>query len=587
MRKEVKEEKNVTAICDRLAMSFLVPDAVSQDLLLIRDIIGVPEPPSQKPAPVLEDDIDSSDSENGSEDEIEADLVKVEEEEPKAIPAPIDSTSESESSSDSDSSDSDEEEPSKINVRDLDVEEDEDSGVVAPEAAYFQTKNELVETDIVVPDIDEVGSDEVLERVGEIMSIMDRIVIVRGAPLDVTSRTSSDHALDCDTLLVFEDRKVLGYIYETFGPTSQPLYQVKFSATYPIVEDRVQLARPVFHVPRRSHFVSVTQIKRFKGSDASNMHDEEPADDELEFSDDEAEAAYKSSLKRKRESRANSVAASRGSTPSPALMRDQDLTFMERNPYGDNSPYDDNFGSGPSRPPPMPYDDPYSDEYTNMPLETMEPAPPPPPRPPTLSRSASFSDDFDGFSGRPRGRGRGRGSGFERSEGRGRGRGRERGERGRGGRGRGNSERHPPRHDPRSAPRASLEPYEHHHPPPRPLSPTSMAIARATGQFPDGSGFSSLPHSHSHSAPNTPTAPWAFDPSHQFNFGYQQQPFVQPHINPRFASAFGMSFEFQHPQPPPPQPQPYYQPPLATGSWTDEWTVHSGNDSSTDNNSGP
>jgi H/ACA ribonucleoprotein complex non-core subunit NAF1 len=29
------------------------------------------------------------------------------------------------------------------------------------------------------------------------------------------------------------------------------------------------------------------------------MHDEEPADDELEFSDDEAEAAYKSSLKRK------------------------------------------------------------------------------------------------------------------------------------------------------------------------------------------------------------------------------------------------------------------------------------------------
>jgi H/ACA ribonucleoprotein complex non-core subunit NAF1 len=36
-----------------------------------------------------------------------------------------------------------------------------------------------------------------------------------------------------------------------------------------------------------------------KGSDASNVHDEEPADDELEFSDDEAEAAYRSHLKRK------------------------------------------------------------------------------------------------------------------------------------------------------------------------------------------------------------------------------------------------------------------------------------------------
>lgn len=43
----------------------------------------------------------------------------------------------------------------------------------------------------------------------------------------------------------------------------------------------------------------VSQIKRFKGSDASNMHDEEPADDELEFSDDEAEAAYKRESKRK------------------------------------------------------------------------------------------------------------------------------------------------------------------------------------------------------------------------------------------------------------------------------------------------
>jgi H/ACA ribonucleoprotein complex non-core subunit NAF1 len=77
------------------------------------------------------------------------------------------------------------------------------------------------------------------------------------------------------------------------------MYQVKFSASYPLDQDKVQLSRSVFHVPQRSHFVSVNQIKRFRGSDASNMHDEEPADDELEFSDDEAEAAYKSSLKRK------------------------------------------------------------------------------------------------------------------------------------------------------------------------------------------------------------------------------------------------------------------------------------------------
>lgn len=90
-----------------------------------------------------------------------------------------------------------------------------------------------------------------------------------------------------------------GQVYETFGPTAQPLYQVKFDSTFPLDLERVKIGREVFHVPTRSRFVFVSQIKALKGSDASNVHDEEPADDELEFSDDEAEAAYRSLLKRK------------------------------------------------------------------------------------------------------------------------------------------------------------------------------------------------------------------------------------------------------------------------------------------------
>ncbi|KAJ7269410.1 Gar1/Naf1 RNA binding region-domain-containing protein [Mycena haematopus] len=555
-------------------MSFLVPSSVPQDLLLIQDLIGKPESVPQKPVPKLEDNIDSSDSEseNGSADEIEADLVKVEDDELKlhnTLSAPAESAPESDSSSDSESSDSDDEEqPSNLNIKDLDAEEDDESGVVAPTTTYFQTKNEVAELNIVVPDIEEVGVDEVLERVGEIMSIMGETVIVKGAPADILGR-ASDQALDCDTLLAFEDRKVLGYIYETFGPTSQPLYQVKFGASYPLDSDKVQLSRPVFHVPQRSRFVFVNQIKRFKGSDASNMHDEEPADDEVEFSDDEAEAAYKRELKRKRESRSNSVISSRASTPSPALMRDQDMAYLERNPYDDHSPYDDNFGSGPSRPTPIPYDDPYSDEYHNVLPAEVEP----PPR--------SNSDrDLEGFSGRGRSRGRGGGPGFD--QGRGKGRGRERGGRGRG-RGRGNNDRSSFRRNEIREPQSTImrgsmeqEPYDPHlrQHPPRSLSPTSMAIARATGQFADGSEFT--PQAHA-----APTAPWPSDPFQQSNFGYP--PFVQPHINPRFASAFGMNFDFQQAQL---QPLPHYQPsPQTGGSWTDEWTVHTGmNDSS---NNGP
>ena len=52
---------------------FKVPQNIPQDLLLIQEFIGVPNP---TPKPQEEDEIDSSDSETVSEDEIAADLIK-------------------------------------------------------------------------------------------------------------------------------------------------------------------------------------------------------------------------------------------------------------------------------------------------------------------------------------------------------------------------------------------------------------------------------------------------------------------------------------------------------------------------------
>ena len=199
-----------------------------------------------------------------------------------------------------------------------DFDEDEDPLPVSSSGNYFSTKNEMTQVEITAPEIEQVGPDERLEKVGEIMNIVDRVVIVRGLPLQYLNR-ASERALDSDTLLVFEDRKVLGYvrsyssvsrdrlchtlpgqIYETFGPTMQPLYQIKFPETFILDPVRVIIGREVFHVPSRSKFVFVGQIRGLKGSDASNVHDEEPGDDELEFfSDDEAESAYRNRLKRR------------------------------------------------------------------------------------------------------------------------------------------------------------------------------------------------------------------------------------------------------------------------------------------------
>ena len=196
-------------------------------------------------------------------------------------------------------------------VVDEDDEDDEEGGAVTA-AVLLRTKNELPEPDIVIPSITEVGPDEHLEKVGEIMNIVNNVVVVKGEAS--TTHRASEHALDSETLLVYEDRKVLGYvsgalllllltlrpftqIHETFGPTYQPMYQVKFNSAHPLDSNEARVSRPVFHVPARSKYVFVGELTKLRGSDASNVHDEEPVDYEIEFSDDEAEAAYKAKLR--------------------------------------------------------------------------------------------------------------------------------------------------------------------------------------------------------------------------------------------------------------------------------------------------
>jgi H/ACA ribonucleoprotein complex non-core subunit NAF1 len=75
------------------------------------------------------------------------------------------------------------------------------------------------------------------------------------------------------------------------------MYQVRFNTSFPLDLREARLSRPVFHIPTRSKYVFVAELAKLRGSDASNVHDEEPAEYELEFSDDEAEAAYKANLR--------------------------------------------------------------------------------------------------------------------------------------------------------------------------------------------------------------------------------------------------------------------------------------------------
>lgn len=214
-----------------------------------------------------------------------------------------------------------------------------DDGVLAP-ATYIPTTHEVPPTAIPVPSLPDPSTlpQETLELVGEVVTVLPDSVTVRGGGLlNTTSRNRRDAVLDEGSLLLLDDRSPLGYIWETFGPTTLPHYLVRIKSreptgdthllhgstkdapenlqdpssvsereknsqstpsSTPVSNDypdftKLVLSRAVYHIPSLSKFVFPGALAGLKGSDASNIHDEEPDEHELDFSDDEAEAKYK------------------------------------------------------------------------------------------------------------------------------------------------------------------------------------------------------------------------------------------------------------------------------------------------------
>ena len=275
------------------------------------------------------------------------------------------------------------------------------------------------------------------------------------------------------------------------------------------------------------------------------------------------------------------MTSSRHNTPSPSQMRDQDLlddVILEGNAYDEHGPYDLDFNAGPSRPPPIPYDDPYADEYPPAASVSTIPSWS------ASSPSPNHSEHRTSVHGTRHDRAHEQGLGRGRGRGWGRGRGREN-DRLRSGRQiRADSTRSQRSNsasetswDVARSPDASYDP-----PIPRPLSPTSLTIAHATGQLPDGLNMS-MPHLHV----NNET--WSYQDTrfhqgtslHFYTQGFPP-PFVQPHINPRFASAFGLHMNMNMGLIQPQQNDIYERTnlhsisPLQTSDQTDQWAVPTG-----------
>ncbi|KHN97029.1 H/ACA ribonucleoprotein complex, subunit Gar1/Naf1 [Metarhizium album ARSEF 1941] len=269
--------------------------------------------------------------------------------------------------------------------------EDEGDRGKGSSAARLRTKNEVAEEIIPKPDIT-ITDDMKIEELGTIENIIDNIMLIKAI-------TPGEYqVLDAGSVLCTAERVVIGAVAETMGKVLQPMYTVYFASEQEIKDSALQVGDKVFYPVGHASYVFTQPLKNIKGSDASNLHDEEVGDDEMEFSDDEREAEYKRSLKQKKkdkwkskhEAKAGGGGGREAHPSSRRVPADGGLADGGLN-YDDDGPYKPltrppGFGSGPAS------------------GESHEPAP--------RSGSGRGRDaDARGRAGRGRGAGRGGGRG--------------------------------------------------------------------------------------------------------------------------------------------------------------------------------
>ncbi|KAJ2747589.1 hypothetical protein GGI20_000414 [Coemansia sp. BCRC 34301] len=197
------------------------------------------------------------------------------------------------SSSDSDMEEDEEEDSRSTMLRMIadggDDDEEEEEGSQA--LGVPTTRNEVLDPQIPEPTMTELPATAPLTSLGTIHSIVDNSVIIQA------HISGERHVLDAESILSFDDRKVLGLVYDVFGPVSRPMYTVRFKGGE--VHPQAVVGRGVFFSPGWVKMLATEKL-RVRGTDASNEYDEEVGEDAMEFSDDEEERVHRKNVKKNR-----------------------------------------------------------------------------------------------------------------------------------------------------------------------------------------------------------------------------------------------------------------------------------------------
>lgn len=244
--------------------------------------------------------------------------------------SPYESSSDSSTdSSDSDDSDEDEEDYPILSAEEtarilMQAEggSDDEGENKAGGGSHLRTTNEQIEDAPPIPDV-KVTEDMKIVPLGYLESMVENLILIKAT-------VSGDYqVLESNSLLCLEDRTVIGVVADTLGRVEEPLYTVRYQDPAKIRELGLEKGKHIFYVESHSEFVFTQPLKGMKGSDASNFHDEEVAEDEIEFSDDEAEAEYKRQLKQKKKEKKNNKgdAGKPRNAPGPSPLGRGELNY--------------------------------------------------------------------------------------------------------------------------------------------------------------------------------------------------------------------------------------------------------------------
>jgi H/ACA ribonucleoprotein complex non-core subunit NAF1 len=292
------------------------------------------------PAPAVENSIAAADAPTEEEEEHP---------EWEVDSSPIGSSSDDSSSDDSSSDESDEgdnaykllspEEQARILMAG-DAGSDDEGEKPKGSGSQLRTKNEVPEEAIPKPDVTITADMKILE-LGSVETIVENILLIK-------AKTSGEYkVLESGSVLCLDDRSVIGVVAETLGRVQQPLYSVMFTNAGEITAAGLTIGTKVLYSEQHSTYVFTQALKAYKGSDASNLHDEEVGDEEMEFSDDEAEAEHKRRVKQKRiEKRGGRLQQNGGSGRGSHPLQQQHTPYDAINGIS----YDDADDDGPYKP---------------------------------------------------------------------------------------------------------------------------------------------------------------------------------------------------------------------------------------------